>query len=176
MIAIVPSDLTSFAAIEVGCSRFCLPSCNLQFSNVDLSCYLQLGRKLCWNYSFVRTKSNTSVMLPTAERQPTAVSIRPYVIHSTVYIGDHRPTELIKKTSNAFYSTAHLHFQQIGIKSSNTSRNSRFLSIRFRLVALPDERRVHHFFSFSLSLLSLLSSYKRMWRSISPSQKLVEFE
>jgi hypothetical protein len=49
----------------------------------------------CWNYSFVRTKSNTSVKLPTSERQPTAVIIWPYVIHRTVYIGDYRPTELI---------------------------------------------------------------------------------
>jgi hypothetical protein len=44
--------------------------------------------------AFVRTESNTSVKLPTSERQPTAVIIRPYVIHSTLYIGDYRPTEL----------------------------------------------------------------------------------
>jgi hypothetical protein len=57
--------------------------------------------------AFVRTESNMSVKLPTSERQPTAVIIRPYVIHSTVYIRDLCPTEKV----NAFYSTAHLHFQ-----------------------------------------------------------------
>jgi hypothetical protein len=54
-------------------------------------------------------------MLPTAERQPTAVSIRPYEIHSSVYIGDYRPTELTIIKNNAIYSTAHLHFQQIAL-------------------------------------------------------------
>ena len=66
----------------------------------------------CWNYSFVRTESNTSVRLPTAERQPTAVIIRPYVICSTVYIGDYRPIELTIIKDNAIYSTAHSYFQQ----------------------------------------------------------------
>jgi hypothetical protein len=62
------------------------------------------GEEGCWNYSFVRTESNTSVMLPTAERQPTAVIIRPYVTHSTVYIGDYRPIELvIIKQCNLFH-------------------------------------------------------------------------
>jgi hypothetical protein len=59
----------------------------------------------CWNYSycghvpgttgitaFVRIESNTSVGVPTSERQPTAVVIRPYGVHKTVYIGGLCPT------------------------------------------------------------------------------------
>jgi hypothetical protein len=68
----------------------------------------------CWTYSFVRTEGNTSVMLPTAERQLTAVIIQPYEIYGTVYIGDYRPTELtIIKKNNAIYSTTQRHFQHI---------------------------------------------------------------
>jgi hypothetical protein len=54
--------------------------------------------------AFVRTESNASVKLPTSERQSTAVVIRPYGIHRTVYIGDLCPTENIIKQSILFYA------------------------------------------------------------------------
>jgi hypothetical protein len=53
-------------------------------------------------------------MLPTAERQPTAVSIRPYVIHSDVYIGDYRPTELTIIKSMQSIPLRNSYFQHSG--------------------------------------------------------------